>query len=83
MRYLADVTPGLAVLSVLGLCRLLDSQRERRAARGALLAAATLAAGYTAAIGLLLGTVSYFGFLPHANPELWLRLERLFPVFGQ
>src|SRR5262245_11286870 len=83
MRYLADVTPGLAVLSVLGLCRLLESQRERRPARGALLALATLAAGYTVAIGLLLGTVSYFGFLPHANPELWLRLERLFPVFGQ
>jgi hypothetical protein len=83
MRYLADVTPGLAVLSVLGLCRLLEAQRDSRWASRGLLAGATLAAIYTAGMGLLLGSVSYFGFLPYANPQLWLRLERLFPTFGQ
>jgi hypothetical protein len=83
MRYLGDVTPGLAVLSVLGLCRLLERQRASGWTRGGLLAGATLAAACTAAMGLLLGSVSYFGFLPHANPELWHRLERLLPTFGQ
>ena len=83
MRYLGDVTPGLAVLSVLGLCHLVERQRDRRWARRCLLGVAGLAALYTAGMGLLLGSVSYFGFLPHANPELWHRLERLFPVLGQ
>jgi hypothetical protein len=83
MRYLGDVTPGLAVLSVLGLLRLVEAQRERRWARRGLLGLATLTAIYTAGMGLLLGSVSYFGFLPNVNPELWSRLERLFPVFGQ
>ncbi len=83
MRYLGDVTPGLAVLSVLGLCRLIEGQRGRRWARRCLLGVATLAATYTAGMGLLLGSVSYFGFLPHVNPELWHRLERLFPMLGQ
>jgi hypothetical protein len=83
MRYLADVTPGLTLLSALGLCQLTGRLGGRAWARRGLLAAATLTAGYTAGIGLLLGTVSYFGFLPHANPQLWQRLERLFPVFGQ
>jgi hypothetical protein len=83
MRYLGDVTPGLTVLSVLGLSRLVETQRDRRWARFSLLGVATLAAIYTAAIGLLLGSVSYFGFLPNVNPELWGRLERLFPVLGQ
>jgi hypothetical protein len=82
MRYLADVTPGLAVLSVLGLGRALAWRRDSRWVRGGLLAAAGLAAVYTIAVGLLLGTISYFGFLPHANPELWGRLERLLPTFG-
>ena len=82
MRYLADVTPGLAVLSVLGLCRALEWQRGSRWVRGGLLTAAALAAIYTIGVGLLLGTISYFGFLPHANPELWARLERLMPTFG-
>jgi hypothetical protein len=83
MRYLGDVTPGLAVLSVLGLCRAVESQQSRRWARRGLLGLATLAAIYTAGMGLLLGSVSYFGFLPQANPELWHRLDRLFPVLGQ
>ena len=83
MRYLGDVTPGLAVLSVLGLCRTLGWLRDCPRARWGLLGAATLAAAYTAGMGLLLGSISYFGFLPHANPELLLRLERLFPGFGQ
>jgi hypothetical protein len=83
MRYLGDVTPGLAVLSVLGLCRLLERQRDSRWARACLLGGATLAAVYTAGMGLLLGSVSYFSFLPHANPELWHQLERLLPTLGQ
>ena len=83
MRYLGDVTPGLAVLSVLGLSRLLEMQRDSRWARGCLLGAATLAAIYTAGMGLLLGSISYFGFLPQANPALWHRLERLLPALGQ
>jgi hypothetical protein len=83
MRYLGDVTSGLAVLSVLGLSHLVESQRDRRWAQRGLLGLAALAAVYTAGMGLLLGSVSYFGFLPNANPELWARLERLFPVLGQ
>jgi hypothetical protein len=34
-------------------------------------------------MGLLLGSLSYFSFLPRANPQLWLWLERLFPTFGR
>jgi hypothetical protein len=83
LRYLGDVAPGLAILSVLGLCRVLDRRRDSRWAIRGLLGGATLAAVYTAGMGLLLGSLSYFNFLPRANPELWHRLERLFPTFGQ
>jgi hypothetical protein len=81
-RYFGDVAPGLAVLSVLGLCQLLERRRGSRWMRRCLLGVAALAALYTTVMGLLLGTTSYFGFLPHANPELWHRLERLLPGFG-
>jgi hypothetical protein len=83
MRYLGDVVPGLVVLSVLGLCRLLEALRTSRRARGLLLAFATLAAACTAVIGLLLGATSYLGFLQNANPELWQRLERMLPLSGR
>jgi hypothetical protein len=78
-RYLGDVAPGLAVLSVLGVCRLLESQRGSRWSNLCVLGGATLAALYTAAVGLLLGTISYFWLLPHANP-VWQWLSVYFPA---
>lgn len=78
MRYLADVTPGLSVLSVAGLCGVTGRLADRPGARRAVLVAAGAAAVWTAVFGLLLGVESYAGFLRHANPELWQELRRLF-----
>jgi hypothetical protein len=80
MRQLADVTPGLVLLGILGTWWLYMRVRDNRLLRRLVMAAAVGTSVATIVIGLLLGYEGYNRHFHRFNPELDERLVRVLSV---
>jgi hypothetical protein len=78
MRYLADVSPCLALLASLGLWQGYSALGQRAFWRRIFSLSATALAVYTCLVGLLLAVTGYLSRFEHLNPDLFERLTRLF-----
>ena len=78
VRYLAELTPVLVLLSLLGIWDAYHCTEHRPLVRAALLAAVVLLALVTVAMGVLLPFAEEHGTLLRFNPQLMRRLIALF-----
>jgi hypothetical protein len=75
MRYIADVSTGLALSGMIGAWWLYDLTRNHRGWRVLVVVVIVVLAVTTAVIGALLGFTGYIEHFRHFNPELMDRLE--------
>jgi hypothetical protein len=80
MRYIADVSTGLALSGMLGAWWLHAQTRDNRARRIIVVTLIVALAGTTVVLGALLGFGGYIEHFRHFNPELMDRLEATLSV---
>jgi hypothetical protein len=80
MRYLADITPCMVLLGIVGAWSLYELCRDSRWLRRAVVVVALAVGLFTIGVGTMQGFQGYYAHFRKNNPQLWNSMVRTFSV---